>query len=104
MFGLDKLMGGSGLDMFTMMGISKAGLDVLDFMKERSNPQLTATPKIHEVEKDGKTIFVIKYAIAYNKKEDAEKFLEADEKLRDVVEKLNESMQKLREKEDKKKK
>ena len=92
MFGLDKIMGGSGLDLFAMMGISRAGLDILDFMKERSNPKLSATPKIHERELDGKITYVITYAIAYDNKQDAEKFLEADEKLRDTVEKLNESM------------
>lgn len=101
MLGLEKIMGGSGLDLFTMMGISRAGMEVLDFIKERSNPQLTATPKIHEVEKEGKITYIIRYAIAYDNKEDAEKFLEADEKLRDTVEKLNESMQKLKQKEKK---
>jgi len=103
MFGLDKIMGGSGLDLFTMMGISKAGMDVLDFMKERSNPKLSADPKLHEREIDGKVSYVITYAIAYDNKEDAEKFLDADEKLRDTVEKLQEAMQKLKEKENKKK-
>ena len=102
MFGLDKIMGGSGLDLFAMMGISKAGMDILDFMKERSNPKMSAAPKIHEREIDGKITYVITYAIAYDSKEDAEKFVEADEKLRDTVDKLGESMRKLKEKEDKK--
>ena len=102
MFGLDKIMGGSGLDLFAMMGISKAGMEILDFMKERSNPKLSSHPKIHERELDGKIRYVITYAIAYDSKQDAEKFIEADEKLRDVVEKLGESMQKLKDKELKK--
>ena len=102
MLGLDKIMGGSGLDLFTMMNISKAGMDILDFMKERSNPKLSASPKLHEREIDGKITYVITYAIAYDNKDDAEKFLDADEKLRDTVDKLNESMKKLKEKEEKK--
>jgi len=103
MLGLEKIMGGSGLDLFAMMGISRAGMDILDFMKERSNPTLSAHPKIHEREIEGKITYVITYAIAYDNKEDAEKFLESDEKLRDTVEKLNESMEKLKKKEKKKK-
>lgn len=102
MFGLDKIMGGSGLDLFTMMGISNAGMDILDFMKKRSNPKLSSNPQMHEREIDGKIHYIISYAISYDNKKDAEEFIKADERLREVVEKLNDAMEKMREKEKKK--
>ena len=104
MFGLDRIMGGMGIDLFSMMGLLDTGKDVLSYMNKRKFPDEYDTPEIIEKEIDGEKLFLIKYTIAYKNLEDAEEFVKTDEKLREIQKGFAEVLKKTKEKEDKKKK
>jgi hypothetical protein len=97
--GLSKLMGGHGIDLFSMMGLVDTGKEVLAFLQNRKSPDVYDTPQITKKEIDGKTIHIIQYTIGYYSKEDAEEFVKADEKLREIQKGFSDVMEKAKKKE-----
>ena len=92
--GLSKLMGGHGVDLFSLMGLMDTGKEVLAFLQNRKAPDVYDTEQIIEKKIDGKTIHVIQYTIGYYSKEDAEEFVKTDEKLREIQKGFSDVMEK----------